>query len=164
MLSEELKFGYIIRFRGNIAVTAADGEVRYRGILGGIWRTCARLARCRGHRRPISGGNRGLRARPRKICISLSAECSSNLAIRLVPIGLDWKLSIGSIRDGAVLRRAGFALRCSRSRACLGIGTIGSDCPGIRHVVFLFTASVGAMGVGPNRIEFGVFNFVNLAN
>jgi hypothetical protein len=28
VLSEELKFDYVIRFRGNIAVTAADGEVR----------------------------------------------------------------------------------------------------------------------------------------
>jgi len=28
LLSEELKFDYVIRFRGNITVTAADGEVR----------------------------------------------------------------------------------------------------------------------------------------
>jgi len=28
VLSEELKFDFVIRFRGNIAVTAADGEVR----------------------------------------------------------------------------------------------------------------------------------------
>ena len=28
MLTEELKFDYVIRFRGNIAVTATDGEVR----------------------------------------------------------------------------------------------------------------------------------------
>lgn len=28
MLSEELKFDYVIRFRGNITVTAADGEAR----------------------------------------------------------------------------------------------------------------------------------------
>ena len=27
-LTEELKFDYVIRFRGNIAVTAADGEMR----------------------------------------------------------------------------------------------------------------------------------------
>ena len=27
-LSEELKFDYVIRFRGNITVTAADGEAR----------------------------------------------------------------------------------------------------------------------------------------
>ena len=28
VLSEELKFDYVIRFRGNITVTAADGEAR----------------------------------------------------------------------------------------------------------------------------------------
>src|SRR3954470_2241516 len=28
MLSEELKFDYVIRFRGNITVTTADGEAR----------------------------------------------------------------------------------------------------------------------------------------
>jgi hypothetical protein len=28
VLTEELKFDYVIRFRGNITVTAADGEAR----------------------------------------------------------------------------------------------------------------------------------------
>jgi hypothetical protein len=28
MLTEELKFDYVIRFRGNISVTSADGEQR----------------------------------------------------------------------------------------------------------------------------------------
>jgi hypothetical protein len=28
VLTEELKFDYVIRFRGNIHVTAADGEMR----------------------------------------------------------------------------------------------------------------------------------------
>ena len=28
VLTEELKFDYVIRFRGNIHVTAADGEIR----------------------------------------------------------------------------------------------------------------------------------------
>ncbi len=28
VLTEELKFDFVIRFRGNITVTAADGEVR----------------------------------------------------------------------------------------------------------------------------------------
>ena len=34
VLTEELKFDFVIRFRGNITVTAADGEARARGRLG----------------------------------------------------------------------------------------------------------------------------------
>jgi hypothetical protein len=72
LLTEELCFDYVIRFRGNIAVTAAiacpcEGRGRNpyrRGLGAGQWpRPCA--ARRRGDRRSLSGGDRGLRAGPR---------------------------------------------------------------------------------------------------
>ena len=60
MLTEELCFDYVIRFRGNIAVTATTGETRTAARLGAIRRTRLRAARRRGHRRSLSGGNRRL--------------------------------------------------------------------------------------------------------
>ncbi len=71
VLSEELCFDYVIRFRGNIAVTAAiacpcegGGRNPHRCRLGATRRTRPRAARRPGHRRSLSGGNRGLRAGP----------------------------------------------------------------------------------------------------
>jgi len=64
VLTEELCFDYVIRFRGNIAVTATTGESRTAASLGSCQRTGPRAARRRGHRRPRSGGDGGLRARP----------------------------------------------------------------------------------------------------
>ena len=64
VLTEELCFDYVIRFR-NIAVTATTGETRTAARLGAIRRTRLRAARRRGHRRSLSGGNRRLRSGPR---------------------------------------------------------------------------------------------------
>ena len=62
MLTEELKFGYVIRFRGNITVTTTAGETRTAAafvgpggrarILRGALVTC----------RPLSGGDGAVRA------------------------------------------------------------------------------------------------------
>ena len=56
VLTEELKFDYVIRFRGNITVTAADGEARHRRRLGRRRRTRARAARRLGDRRRYQVG------------------------------------------------------------------------------------------------------------
>ena len=53
---DELGFDYVIRFRGNIHVAAADGETRARRGLGRQGRTSAQAARRLGHGgRPRSG-------------------------------------------------------------------------------------------------------------
>ncbi len=52
---ESLGFQYVIRFRGNIHVSAADGETRLGGRLGRQGRTGAQVARRRNHRRPPEG-------------------------------------------------------------------------------------------------------------
>jgi hypothetical protein len=62
MLTEDLCFDYVIRFRGNIAVTAATGETRTAAAWVQAGGTCTGAAWRRGHRRPLSGGNRGLRS------------------------------------------------------------------------------------------------------
>ena len=59
MLTEELYFDYVIRFRGNITVTSATGETRTAAAWVGR-RTRPRAARRRGHRRSLPGGNRGV--------------------------------------------------------------------------------------------------------
>ena len=43
MLTEELKFDFVIRFRGNITVTAADGETSTAAIWVGCSRRRARM-------------------------------------------------------------------------------------------------------------------------
>jgi hypothetical protein len=61
MLTEELCFDYIIRFRGNIAVTATAGETR----TAAAWRVPVDAPACCAqprHRRPLCRGNRGLRS------------------------------------------------------------------------------------------------------
>ena len=45
VLTEELKFDYVIRFRGNITVTSAAGEIAHRRGLCWTRRTRSRLAR-----------------------------------------------------------------------------------------------------------------------
>ena len=60
VLTEELQFDYVIRFRGNIKVTAADGEARARD---GSGRRAGATARRPGDGRSISGGHRSVRAR-----------------------------------------------------------------------------------------------------
>ena len=52
VLSEELKFDFVIRFRGNIAVTATNGETRA-AATGWRRRSRANPARCCGHRPAI---------------------------------------------------------------------------------------------------------------
>ena len=64
MLTEELCFDYVIRFRGNIAVTATTGETRTRCRLGARQRTRPHAARRRGHRRSLPGGHHHLRTGP----------------------------------------------------------------------------------------------------
>ena len=54
MLTEELCFDYVIRFRGNIAVTATTGETRTAAAWVRRRRTRPRAARRRGHRRSLS--------------------------------------------------------------------------------------------------------------
>ena len=54
MLTEELCFDYVIRFRGNIAVTATTGETRTAAAWVRARRTRPRAARRRGHRRSLS--------------------------------------------------------------------------------------------------------------
>ena len=61
VLTEELKFDFVIRFRGNIAVTATSGEARAAADWVGAG-ACANTARRGGHRRGVSGRHRGLRA------------------------------------------------------------------------------------------------------
>ena len=64
MLTEELCFDYVIRFRGNIAVTATTGETRTAAAWvrpGGRARV---LRGADGHCRSLCGGNRGLRSGP----------------------------------------------------------------------------------------------------
>jgi len=63
VLTEELRFDFVIRFRGNIRVTAADGEARAAAEwVGAGGRTRARAARRHGHRRRLPGRRRGVRA------------------------------------------------------------------------------------------------------
>ncbi|MBV8456627.1 MAG: hypothetical protein JO122_08435 [Acetobacteraceae bacterium] len=64
MLTEELYFDYVIRFRGNISVTSRAGETRTAAdwIQARRTRTCA--AWRRGHRGSLPGRNRGLRSGP----------------------------------------------------------------------------------------------------
>ena len=64
LLTEELHFEYVIRFRGNIKVTAASGVTRDRRGLGESERAGACAARSHGHGGWLSGWHRGLRARP----------------------------------------------------------------------------------------------------
>jgi hypothetical protein len=64
VLTEELCFDYVIRFRGNIAVTATTGETRTAAAWVPSQRTRPRAARCHGHRRSLPGGDGGLRAGP----------------------------------------------------------------------------------------------------
>ena len=57
--TEELYFDYVIRFRGNIAVTANNGETRS----AAAWLAPVGALVCcaaPGHRRSLPGGNRGL--------------------------------------------------------------------------------------------------------
>jgi len=61
VLTEELAFDYVIRFRGNITVTAATGEVRTAAAWVGPGGR-ARSARRPGDRRALSGGNGHMRA------------------------------------------------------------------------------------------------------
>ncbi len=60
MLTDELKFDFVIRFRGNIKVTAADGEARPAAEWVGAGGTRTRAARRHGHRRRLSGRHRGV--------------------------------------------------------------------------------------------------------
>jgi hypothetical protein len=67
LLTEELKFDFAIRFRGNITVTAADGEARHAadwlGKGGRAVRTSGpNPARCHRHRRRLPRPRRPLRA------------------------------------------------------------------------------------------------------
>ena len=62
VLTEELKFDYVIRFRGNITVTSAAGETRTAAAFVWTRRTRSRLAQRLGDGRPLSGGNRAVRA------------------------------------------------------------------------------------------------------
>ena len=61
VLTEELKFDFVIRFRGNIAVTATSGEARAAADWVGAGGR-ARTLRRGGYRRGVSGRHRGLRA------------------------------------------------------------------------------------------------------
>jgi len=61
MLSEELNFDYLIRFRGNIMVTTADGEVRTAGGCR-TGRPCPHPTWRAGDRRRLSGRHRAVRA------------------------------------------------------------------------------------------------------
>ena len=65
---ERLRFRYVIRFRGAIRVSAADGETRLAADWVGILRqaqderrTSAQVARRRSHRRPSQGRSGGVR-------------------------------------------------------------------------------------------------------
>jgi hypothetical protein len=60
---DSLGFGYVIRFRGNIHVTAADGETRLAADWVGKGGTGASAARRRTNRRPPQGRRGGLRPR-----------------------------------------------------------------------------------------------------
>ena len=58
---EGLGFGYVIRFRGNIHVSAADGETRLAADWVGKRRAGAQAARRGNHRRPPKGRRGGVR-------------------------------------------------------------------------------------------------------
>jgi hypothetical protein len=60
VLTEEVKFDYVIRFRGNITVTSAAGETRTAAAF--VDPADALAARRLGDGRPLSGGNRAVRA------------------------------------------------------------------------------------------------------
>ena len=60
---ESLGFGYVIRFRGNVHVTAADGETRLKLADGSARRARPPSARRRTHRRAPQGRRGGLRPR-----------------------------------------------------------------------------------------------------
>ena len=61
VLTEELKFDFVIRFRGNITVTATSGEARAAADWVGAGGRARTLQRRGGHRRGVSGRHRGLR-------------------------------------------------------------------------------------------------------
>ena len=60
---DRLGFGYVIRFRGNVQVAAADGETRLAADSVGKGGTGAPAARRQGHGRPPQGRRGGLRPR-----------------------------------------------------------------------------------------------------
>jgi hypothetical protein len=64
LLTEELPFDYVIRFRGTIKVTAVTGVTPHRRGLGEPQRAGARTARGHGHGGSLSSRYRGLCVRP----------------------------------------------------------------------------------------------------
>ena len=106
VLTEELCFDYVIRFRGNIAVTATTGETCTAVRLGAIRQTRLRAARRRGHRRSLSGGNRRLRSGPRhEAGLVLAASSTTATAKHLIDTMLAAGYRVRAARyQGSALR------------------------------------------------------------